>query len=137
MTPLENITIRLSEWSDEIEKWQYLVPFDHPAGFKDYIFREHSNGRVKLAEIKNGDRKVGFLAYQIHCLEKREFYVLATFVEDKSIDYTDLIERFTVELAKRYNCVSLCFQTVRAGLIKKQIENGYRIAEVTLRKNIS
>jgi hypothetical protein len=133
---LSRITVRLSEWSDDVEKWQDRIPFDNPTGFKDYLFREYNAGRIKIIDVEKDHERIGFLAYKIICNQGREFHVLATYIENQSFDCSDYLDALVTKLALAFKCSSLSFSTIRAGLIQKQIKNGFRIAEVVLRKNL-
>lgn len=135
---LSRVTLEfLDIWSAKIDEWSQKIPFDNPAGHKDWLFREYHAGRVKLVALQLDRKKVGFLAYQIFSFERREFYTIATYVEDKTIDWFDAVEKITTKLALEFKCVSKSLSTIRPGMVKRLTERGYRISEVTLRKTLT
>jgi len=137
MNPLLAITTRLSDWSEWHEEIQTKIPFDNPCGFKDYLSRRVLEGKARLIDLYEGGEKIGFIVYEIHIGESRELYILATHIENRPVDWTDYLELLTDELARGFNCKSKSCSTNRAGLIKKLTSKGFRIAEVTLRKEVT
>lgn len=134
---LQRVSLKLSDWSDDLEKLQSEIPFDHPTGFKDYIERRVHSGKARIIDVLFDGKKIGFIAYEIHCNQGRELYILAVHIEGKGVDWTDYLDALTDRLARDFKCTSKSCSTNRAGLIQKLTDRGFRVAEVTLRKNVN
>ena len=134
---LQRFVTKLAEWSDYHEELQDKIPFDNPAGHADYLFRRCSSGAARLLDIYEDGERRGFIVYEIHCENLRELYVLATYFENSPVDWTDYLDVLTDEIARTFKCVSKSCSTNRAGLLKKLTSNGFRIAEITLRKQVN
>lgn len=133
---LQRISLKLSDWSEDLDALQSKIPFDNPTGFKDYIERQVHAGRARIIDVFYDGKKVGFIAYEIHCNSGRELYILATHLENIGADWTDYLDALTDKLARDFKCTSKSCSTNRAGLIQKLTEKGFRVAEVVLRKEI-
>jgi len=133
---LQRFQAKLSLWSAYHEDTQKEIPFDNPAGHKDYLFRRCASGGARLLDIYEDDKIRGFIVYEIHCENHRELYVLATHFENSEVDWTDYLDVLTDELARAHKCVSKACSTNRPGLLKKLTSTGFRIAEITVRKEV-
>lgn len=136
--PLNNyVEFRLSEWTKEIEAFSAKIPFDNPSGYKDWLFREHCAGRIKLVEILENGQKLGVFAFAIYCNAGRQLYIAAAFMDSQAHNYTEFLLKYAEELAKVHKCAVVSFDTMRPGLIKKASSLGYRISKVTLLKEVT
>ncbi len=133
---LQRFQTKLALWSDYHEDTQNQIPFDNPAGHTDYLYRRCANGAARLLDIFEGGERRGFIVYEIHCEKDRELYVLATHFENHEVDWTCYLDILTDELARAHKCVSKSCSTNRPGLLKKLTSTGFRIAEITLRKEV-
>ena len=131
------LAIRLCEWAERHEAWQYKIPFDSPADTRDVLAQMVKAGEAKVCDIVRAGLPVGMLVFNV---EKQsagsELVLVAAYSENQEIDYTDLLARFAELLAHGMSCKSIRLHTLRPGLVKKAAALGYSAAEIILRKTL-
>lgn len=106
------------------------IPQDTNANHVPEIVTKINNGIAKIFKIQKNGIEVGFCIYEIY---ENEFWILAM----QATEYIDSFKNIYFQIcdfAKILNCKSVCFETIRAGLIEKALQNEFYIWSVKMRK---
>lgn len=106
-------------------------PQDRAAGHVEAIKAKLQTGAARLYEVKVSDKAAGFFVVQI---AGREAYVLAMSLSQIVGAFENIVEPFITRLARECGCDCIGFSTVRPGLIKQGLQNGFIVSEVVLRR---
>lgn len=131
MTLLAEVTLRALPYTDAVAEDLAKLPFDAPHAWHDWLTREIKTGGAQLCAIETAGQRVGLFAYRIDQQQKRELRVLGAYAANSSNLSPRLFDA-AFALAKQLDCVSVCFSTLRPGLVTLALEHGYHVAEVFL-----
>jgi len=133
---LATVCLRAMPFDDEAAQMMGKLPFDAPFAWRDWLEREIRSGRARVLSLDVGGARAGTVVYRVDEQEKRELRVLAAYAEH-SQNLTPEIFAAVEDLARENGCVSVCFSTIRPGLVKQGASAGYRVAEVFMAKDIA
>lgn len=108
------------------------IPIDDISLDKNFYQSEIEDG-AKLYDLIDASGKH---VYTLCKKEGKEFVIIAAISEDGIFDAVKEGLEVLENEAKNLGCVTVRFSTMRNGLVKKAKDNGYRIAEVILRKDL-
>lgn len=113
------------------------IPNDDPFSFRDLVFAKIKAGEFIAASIIEDGIIVAYTVYFLDIDSGyREFVSVATYSLKPDTQLIFKFENTLIHLAKSLKCDSIRMATVRIGLMKTAINNGWYIPEVTLRKDI-
>jgi hypothetical protein len=131
MTLLAEVTLRAMPYTDAVAQDLAKLPFDAPHAWHDWLTREIKSGGAQLCAIESAGQQVGLFAYRIDQQQKKELRVLGAYAANSSNLAPRLFDA-AFSLAKRLDCASVSFSTLRPGLLTLALQHGYRVAEVFL-----
>jgi hypothetical protein len=129
--------LRACESTDQVAEAEKHLPMDSPIEFRDHLRRGIAEGGFHAATIgdEGGDR--GLVVYKIEEGSEREICIVAYYAKDTAgRPMIPLIDVVAQTLARRFECSSIRFHTIRPGLMRHALERGYRVSEIILRKSV-
>ena len=131
MPSLAEVTLRALPYTDQVASDLAKLPFDAPHAWHDWLTREIKAGSAQLCAIERDGQQLGLFAYRIDSQKQKELRVLGAYA-DHSSDLAAKLFDASSSLAKQLQCVSVCFSTLRPGLVALALDHGYHVAEVFL-----
>jgi hypothetical protein len=97
------------------------------------IIKRIQRGEYQVFEVHENGVRVGFTIYTT---ENGEFLSVASVAKNEAnsmaAEWIPIIE----QLAKEHNCQSARMHTIRPGLVKSLLSEGWHVSEVVMRKEI-
>jgi hypothetical protein len=117
------------------------IPFDAPAKHCDDILRLVAKGFASVCAVEDCEGcRVGSLFYQVEQGFSRELVVIGLVGKIGAAGKIPLEAEITAtvrKLAVLENCTSARFHTMRAGMQKVALRQGWRISEVIMRLDLT
>ena len=126
---LNKITLRETDKLSEAEILFRNCPQDNLAGHVEQLMNNIRQGKTKLWNVLKDGQEIGFVACEVY---NNEFVIVAMHANN-SDPFKTVVPAFE-ESAKNIGCKCLTFSTVRSGLIKQGLNEGFVLSEVVLRK---
>ena len=129
---VEFSTDHIDAMYDEAEK---LIPFDSPNTTNNagWLKRCVEKGTLEQVTLSIDGKPVGLITYAVTGELFNELLISTASITDHSFDYIPLLTTFAKRLAKAEGCKYVRFHTVRKGLVKKALDQGFFVAEIVLR----
>lgn len=111
------------------------LPCDVPCGVASEVLAQIARGESKVCHIERDGERVGFIVFSV--LPNHELVINAAFGRDRRENLVDALigdGALILSLARQCECDSVRFHTVRAGLVKRATEHGFRVSEIIMRK---
>lgn len=115
---------------------QAAIPFDSPLAWKDWIRRGIETGYLNSIILERDEIPIGNLTYVISGDVLKELVITHAYINDTAFSYLPLLTTFATKVARNCGCKFIRFHTVRKGLIKGALLQGFNVAEIVLRKSV-
>lgn len=113
------------------------IPFDSPTAWDDWIKRGIETGYLSSIVLRLDDVPIGSLTFCVTGDAFKELVITHAHINDSSFGYLPLLTTFATKVARLHACKFIRFHTVRKGLVKGAILQGFNVAEIVLRKAIT
>lgn len=126
--------LRPSQWDADAEVWARKLPTDEPGGNFHWLRSQVTSGAAKIATLTKDGEAIGFVVFKIE--GDAELHILAAFGHDRT-NLIEILAPLTDQLARRCDCETVRFHTMRPGLIARAQDHGFRVVEVMMRKRVN
>lgn len=129
--------LRPAMWDATAEAWSRLIPHDWPGDHAEELREMVVSGAAEMVEVHTAAGHVGFVVYQVDdSFPQPELIVVSAYGADTEHDLTSEVLPQLEKIARSAGCASIRFHTMRAGLIRKAMAEGWRVSEVLMRKDV-
>lgn len=139
MSLVSAFVLRPAIWDRQAEAWARLLPHDSPEDYGALFSQMIKTGAARAFElVKNSDgRRVAIVVARVdRSYKSGELVIEGAFAPQNR---GDLTAEFLPELeakARDLGCATVRFHTMRAGLVAKAMQAGFRVCEVICRKDV-
>lgn len=131
LSSVDNIALKETSKLTEAEICFRAIVSDNSVNHLEQILNKVRNGIAKLYEVTRAGKPVGFIAFEIY---EGALFVLALHANEQVDAFPNIGDLILEKIARSHNCNAIDFESVRSGLIKTALLNGYHISAVRMRK---
>lgn len=137
MALLASFVLRPCHWNAQAEEWARLLPSDTPVEHAAVFSELVRSGRCQAFEAVGPDGRVGVIVADVdRAYNPPEFAVRGAFSPETGERLTEHVLPQIEALARQNGCATVGFHTMRPGLLRKAMAQGYGICEVIVRKDV-
>ncbi len=136
---LSRYMLRPFHWDQLAEAWARLLPHDSPQDYSEAFSRMVKAGEAQAFEVVD-PAQPGRVAMVVARVDRKypsgELAIHAAYAPENQGDMTAEFMPEIEALARKLNCATVRFHTMRPGLVAKALKQGFRVCEVIVRKDV-
>jgi predicted ATPase len=137
LAALARYVLRPCMWDANADAWSRTLPSDSPGNIGDALKEDVISGAAKMAQVEDNGRVVGYIIFT--ATERHELLVCAAYgvqATGERVNYLPNACRILDGLARQCECSTIRFHTMRPGMIRAAMEDGFRVSEVIMRRDV-